>query len=189
MDGWDDDPRLPFAIAAILGMIAGVAAKQAVALSSGNIPRPIAIVADFLVLGIVWVIAMTTHSWKPNIPLEGIALLSACLAMWGPKGIAALLNRFKYFASTAADSILRSYLSPVDPVHRPTVMEAVEREKEEAVYDEDRYAKVAPIRKLRDIIPLEDTTPSDEVELLARMDRPDDGSESDPETNEGGSNE
>jgi hypothetical protein len=173
VSNWKDDPRLPYAVAALLGMIAGVAAKQAVALQSGEIVRPIGILADILVLGMVWLLVMYVHSVRPGIPLEGIALISAALAMWGPKGIAALLTRFKKGALGAADQFTRSVLDPIDPVHRPTVVEALDREKEEAMDGqterENTYANKAPIRKLRDVIPPETQIPVDFVELTGKI--------------------
>ena len=170
MTEWRSDPRLPFLIAALLGMIAGVAAKQAVSLSTGDVPRPISLLADFLVLGIIMLIVMYAHSKWPTISLEGIALLSAALAMWGPRGIAALLSKFKIVTLTAAEQYARS-LSPVEPTHRPTVSEAVDREKEEAVRYEDDFGKKAPIRKLRDVIPVEEEIPVDEATLLGKLDQ------------------
>jgi hypothetical protein len=171
---WKEDPRLPYAIAALLGMIAGVAAKQAVAIQSGNFPKPYAMLADILVLGMVWLIVMYVHGIRPGIPLEGIALLAAALAMWGPRGIAALLNRFKHGALNAADSFTRSVLDPVEPVHRPTVVDAVDRERQEldgTIESENKFAQKAPIRKLRDKMPIESLLPADEVKLLGEIDQ------------------
>jgi hypothetical protein len=181
MTSWRDDPRLPFAIAAVLGMIAGVAAKQAVAIQTGHYPRPIYIFADFLVLGIVWLIAMYTHKLWPDVALEGIALLSAALAMWGPKGIAILLKRFTTTAASAAEAVARSYI-PVEPVHRPTDEGGIERERVEAMDSEDTSAKKAPIRKLRDVIPLEKELPGNMAAPLFKMDKP-------GQTEEGGQND
>lgn len=156
-------------------MIAGVAAKQAVAMQAGDYPKPISLLADVLVLGMVWLLVMYIHSARPGIPLEGIALISAALAMWGPKGIAALLTRFKKGALAATDTFTRSVLDPIEPVHRPTVVEALDREREEAmdgqVERENLYANKAPIRKLRDVYGLELRAPADEVELLGQIDQ------------------
>src|SRR5690349_3097542 len=127
--GWRADPRLPFLISAILGLIAGVAAKQAVSITAGHYPKPISILADVLILGIILIIVMYIHQVRPTIPLEGIALLSASLAMWGPRGIAALLSRFKVGALTAAEQAAKTLLNPVEPVRRPTVAEAQEKER------------------------------------------------------------
>jgi hypothetical protein len=185
MSSWKEDPRLPYAIAAVLGMIAGVAAKQAVALQTGQFPKPILIIADFMVLGMVWLMAMYTHSKFPGVSIEGIALLSAALAMWGPKGIAALLGRFKVGALRAAEQAAHSILQPVDPISRPTVIEAVDREKEEAVRHEDHFGRTAPIRKLRDTIPVDrDGTPADQQALIGRIDQVDTNPKSEGENND-----
>jgi hypothetical protein len=173
MSTWKEDPRLPFLLSAVLGLIAGVAAKQAVSIQAGQYPRPVSILADFLVLGMVLLIVMYVHAIRPQVPLEGIALLSAALAMWGPRGIAALLNRFKKGALSAAESAARTFLDPVEPVRRPTVAEAVEEEKVEAMDParENTSAKKAPVRRLRDVLPVEDKLPVDEVQLIAEVDK------------------
>jgi hypothetical protein len=185
MSSWREDPRLPYAIATVLGMIAGVAAKQAVALQSGQFPKPISIIADILVLGMIWLMAMYMHSKFPGITIEGIALLSAALAMWGPRGIAALLGKFKVGALAAAEQAARQMLPSVEPTHRPTVTEAIDREREEAVeYDnrprtegvyeqthEDKVGRTAPIRKMRDVLGIEPNTPADEMTLLGKIDQ------------------
>jgi len=169
--GWRTDPRIPFVIAAILGMIAGVAAKQSVSITSGVYPRPISVLADFLVLGMIFLIVMYVHSIYPRIPVEGISLLSAALAMWGPRGIAVLLQRFKQGASAAALQAAKQLIISVEPVQPPTV--ASEEAKMEASDDENTYAKKAPARRLRDVIPLQDKTPADMVGKLAEADRVD----------------
>lgn len=178
MKDWTDDPRLPFVIAVILGMIAGVAAKQAVSITSGVYPKPVAILADFLVLGMVFFIVMYIHSVAPKIPLEGIALISAALAMWGPRGIALLLDRFKKSAVSAAQSLANQLLDPVEPVTPPTVSGARQREHEVAtnppsVERENIYGKTAPVRRLRDIVPLADQMPADIVSKVGKLDRAD----------------
>jgi hypothetical protein len=170
MSRLSEDPRLPYAVAALLGMIAGVAAKQAVAISTGNYPKPISILADILVLGMVFVITMYILSWKPDMPVEGLALISAALAMWGPRGIAALLNIFKAKAIGVASGIANTQpLDPVDTVRRPTVVDKKETPEEDG--SETIYAKKSPIRKLRDKIPLEEQIPADQAELLGKVDR------------------
>lgn len=168
---WGEDPRIPFAFAVLLGMIAGVAAKQAVALSVGNYPRPLSIVADFLVLGMVFLIVMYVHSARPSIPVEGIALISAALAMWGPRGIAALLNRFKRGALFAADTATQAMLEPIEAISKPIASGAGAREREEAVTREDFSGRTAPIRKLRDVEPVQPELPSDQVALLGKLDQ------------------
>ena len=173
MNNWREDPRLPYVLAAILGMIAGVAAKQAVMIQTGVYPKPVSILADFLILGVVFLLSMYAHSVRPSIPVEGIALLSAALAMWGPRGIALLLSRFKKSALAAAEEAANSFIDPVEPIHRPVVPEAVEREKEAAMnpMTENLSAKTSPIRKLRDKIPVEDQLPVSEAQLIADADR------------------
>lgn len=180
---WHDDPRLPFVFTALLGMVAGVAAKQAVSISSGVYPKPVSIFADFLVLGMVFLIVMYIHSIDPKMPPEGIALLSAALAMWGPRGIAALLERFKSGALGAAQTMAKQMLVPVDPVNPPTVsaarIEEHEMAKDSTIESENLFAKTAPTRRLRDVIPLQETLPADFVAKLAEADQaaPDYGEE------------
>ena len=179
MTSWRDDPRIPFAIAALLGMIAGVAAKQAVAIQSGLYPRPIGIFADLLVLGVVFLMAMYLHHWKPQLSVEAIALFSAAMAMWGPKGIAALASRWQRGALSAAETLARQMLKPVEPTHRATDETAPVRERSEEHTDENTFAKKSPIRKLRDVVPLKKDIPADEVILLNEADKVD-------PTNQGG---
>lgn len=173
MTEWRQDPRVPYIIAAILGMIAGVAAKQAVSITSGHYPKPISVLADFLVLGIIFLIVMYVHVEYPKITVEGISLLSAALAMWGPRGINALLHKFQKGALSAAEAAARQFIDPVEPVGPPTVSEAKEQERKEAMDPEreNRIAKTAPVRRIRDIIPLEGQLPSDEVQLLSEVDK------------------
>jgi hypothetical protein len=106
VEDWRFDPRIPHLVAAVLGMFIGVAAKQAVHISSGKWPTWKSLLADVLILGIILLIVMYVNYMKP-MSLEGIALLSAALAMWGPKGIATLLERFKRVVLTTADQSLR----------------------------------------------------------------------------------
>jgi hypothetical protein len=173
VSSWKADPRLPYVVAIILGMIAGVAAKQAVSITAGKYPKPIGILADCLVLGIVFLIVMYVHAERPSIPVEGIALISSALAMWGPRGISALLQKFQVGALSAAEAAAKQFINPVEPVRRPTVPEAVEHEREEAMDParETKHAQKAPVRRLRDIIPPEEQLPADELGLLSQMDR------------------
>ena len=175
MTSWREDPRLPYLVSAILGMIAGVAAKQAVTLQSGRYPKPLVILADFLVLGMVLVIVMYLHAIRPKIPLEGIALISGALAMWGPRGIAALLTKFKAGALDAAQSAAKTLLEPVEPVQRPTVAETAEKEREEAMFSEreNEFARRAPMRRMRQVVPLEDKLHADELRLISELDKVD----------------
>jgi hypothetical protein len=155
-------------------MIAGVAAKQAVAIQAGTYPKPISIIADVLILGMVLLITMYLHQVRPSIPIEGIALISASLAMWGPRGIAALLARFQKGALAAASEASRQWLvPPVEPVSTPTVADADQREREEAMNPayETKFGKTAPIRRLRDEIPLEGQLHVDELKLIAEADK------------------
>lgn len=184
MSPWRDDAWLKYAFAAFLGMIAGVAAKQAVAIQSGVFPKPISVLADFLVLGMVFLMSMYLHQWKPQIPMEGIAFFAAAMAMWGPKGIAALISRLHKGALSAAESLAQQVLRPVEPVHRPTVMEGVDREREMAFKDENKFGQTAPVRRMRDVIPLEKVIPADMTGLLEGVDKADLGE--DAEDNKGG---
>jgi hypothetical protein len=170
---WLAHERIPWAVAALLGMLAGLAAKQAVTISEGNVPRPMQIVADVLILGVVFLIVMYVHAAMPSVPLEGIALLSASLAMWGPRGISRLVAaiRRKVGKATGLDLSDKEYAT-VDVISRPTVSDLP------ASYyvpqDEDQAAKLSAIAKIRDISPVSKTLPVDILQQLSTIDAIDD---------------
>jgi hypothetical protein len=189
MSFWGEDSRLQYAIAAILGMIAGVAAKQAVMMTSGQVPRPISLFADVLILGMIWIIAMYAHQRVPSLSLEAIALFSAALAMWGPKGINKLLVKFQQGALRAADTLVDTYLPQVDPVHRPTNIGALDEEAKMRDLDSEGYGAQAPIRKLRDVVPLLPDIPADMARDLGEMDKAENAANAADKANKGDSHE
>jgi hypothetical protein len=165
-----EDPRTPVVIAALLGLVAGVTAKQAVTIATGRIPKRVELVADVLILGMILIIVMYVYSLDPKMPPEAVALLSSTLAMWGPKGIAALVARIRQGMLGSAEAIGRSFL---EPAHRPTIIEEGVVMNNDPNHGGRRQGELTqrpelmqkaheegvPIAKLRDVIPLEETPP------------------------------
>jgi hypothetical protein len=172
-----EDPRLPALIAAVLGLIAGLAAKQAIALQAGVIPKPLEILADILILGMILIIVMTAHYYKPNMPVESVALMAAVLAMWGPRGVGALVAKIRKGMDSQLQSLAKTIIEPVEPAHRATMVDThgvvlnpdSPNQGEQSIHPLPPAA--SPVAKLRDVLPLESHIPVDQADAIARLDQ------------------
>lgn len=176
-----EDPRLPTLIAAVLGLVAGLAAKQAISLQAGIVPKPLEVLADIMVLGVILIIVMTAHHLRPGMSVEAVALVSAVLAMWGPKGVGVLAARIRKGMMGSFEAMGKAIIEPIEPVHRPTMVDTggVVLNPHDPNFGkptaypqgEELAASIVPIAKLRDVLPLEPHIPVDQAEVIARLDQ------------------
>lgn len=163
---FQDNPKLGVLLVAIMGMVAGIAAKQSDVIYGGRWPKGRELFADILVLGMVLIIVMYVYTIRP-MPYEGVALLAGSLAMWGPKGIAALVSRFRKGALVAAQQAAKTILDP--PGADPAAAGDATNDQLFGSRIHDYSAQVGPVRQLRtDLLP--GKLPTDQQALLGKLD-------------------